>query len=218
MSQSLRRLTVVLLAVGLMHCAAPSSSPVSPVSPSAVVVTPPSVPLAAPRSVQPDDVLVDQFSGQLDRAIRKAFHGTGSGLRAASLAGDLVVVPIGTRAAGTYTFPDPAGTQVVIPSDITQATFTINIALADKLAVGKKLSARFYFSNDTWQTVIASTGGAWISYGPAGFFSAYLNQWNPDPSITVPIVNNSINYRGYLIRGVIVLDQTIDVGVTITTQ
>jgi len=200
---------VALLAVG---CASPSSSVVAPLAPSAIV-DPSSVGVSQPRLLQPDSVLIDQFSGQLDRAIRKAFRVPGApALR--SLAGDLVVVPISLRPAGSYVFPNPGGNQVAVPTDVSEARFVMNIDLADKLSVGKTLSWEFYFSSDNGQTWQFRNGGGWTSYGPAGFFNAFLNEWNPDPILLVPVADR----RGQLIQGRFVLSQPLNVGVTITTQ
>ena len=164
--------------------------------------------------IQPDSVLIDQFTSQLDRAVRKAFHATGNSLVAKPIQ-DLVTVPINTRPAATYTFP--IGPQpVLIPADASKVTFTINIALADKLAAlgSKSFAWGFSTSNDNGQTWQFLAGGTWISYGPDGFFSAYLNEWNPDPRLILDVTQR----RGQPLRGELILNQSLEAGVTITTE
>ncbi len=212
MSTVIRLVGVVVCACVLARCAGPSSSIVSPLAPSGGNAVVAAVDVTAPRLVQPDAVLVDQFSGQLDRAIRKAFRVFGSALLGRTVGGDLVVVPIGTRPAATYTFPDPGGAQVPVPNDVTVATFVVNISLADKLAVGKTFAWEFWFSADNGATWVFHNGGGFTSFGPGGF-TDHLGNVNPDPVLNISVGDK----RGQLIRGIIRLPQPIDLGVTIST-
>ena len=105
-----------LFVAALVGCVAPSSSVVSPVAPSGVPVVG-SVALSEPRLLAPDAVLADQFTGQLDRAVRKAFRQTGNGLVPKTLT-NLVTVGINTRPAGTYTVPVAGGNQVAVDAGL----------------------------------------------------------------------------------------------------
>ncbi len=213
MSKFTRVVVVLFVALAGARCAGPSSAVVSPLAPSGASAVVSGVDVSAPRLVQPDAVLVDQFSGQLDRAIRKAFRVVGNSLAPRTVGGDLVVVPIQTRVAGSYTFPDPAGSQVPVPVDVSTATFVLNISLADKLAVGKTLAWEFWFSPNGATGWTFRNGGGWTSYGPGGFTN-YLGVVNPDPVLSVPVVDK----RGQFIRGVLRVDQVTDIGVTVSTQ
>ena len=204
----------------LVGCVSPPAQPSSPIQQSALNDVSRDASISTARqALIPEVVLVDQFGGQLDRAIRKAFRQTGP-VVVHTLASDLVVVPIAPRAASVYTFPDPGGNQVAIPNDVSKVTFMINISLPDKLSVGKTASWLFYVSADNGQTWDGVGGGGWTSYGPAGFFNNFLQEWNPDPRSVLTLFSSTpiVNHRGKLLRGILTLPQPLEAGATITTE
>ena len=169
-----------------------------------------------PRFLAPDHVLIDLFTGQLERAIQRAFQSPGGFRMSPQKITDLVTVGVNTRPAATYVFPNPAGNQVVIPAGNTSARFTINISLADKLAVGKTLFWKVCFSLDGGVTWPASEcyGATWQSYGPGGYFDTFNNVQNPDPYREVTLTNRI----GQDIQGTFILDQQLDCGLTIDVR
>lgn len=210
----MRRFSLCVVAVWVAACSS-SVRPGNPVAPSVrPSLEPISRVLSVPQLVQPEEIARQQFLGQLDRAITKAFRAPElHGLRVQSAVGDLVVVPISTRPEGEYIFPDPSGNQVTVPADVSIATFVVNLSLTDKLAVGKTFAWEFWFSADNGQTWTFRNGGGFTSFGPGGF-TDFLGNVNPDPVLRLRVIDK----RGQLIRGVLRLPQALDVGVTISTS
>jgi hypothetical protein len=138
----------------------------------------------------------------------------------------LISIPVTTRQAGSYTFPAPNGNQFTIPATVTQATFIFNISLADKLSAGKHAEWLFEVSADNGAHWQFAAGAGWTSYGPGGFTNIVTGAVNPDPTLTIkvfraprPEMNDpGKNWRGWLIRGGVVLPQSLGAGVTITTS
>lgn len=209
------RLSLLVVCLSIAACANPSVDHSSPIAPS-MVESPSQRIVDAPRLLAPDNVLVEQFNTQIDHAMRKAFRVTGAGLVARTVVDNLVVVPISTRPAGTYIAPALGGNQIEVPADKSVARFTINLDLAEKLAVGKTLNWKICFSLDGGQTWPAGQcfGASWLSYGPGGYFDTINGVQNPDPYREITIAGRA----GQNIQGTFILNQQMEAGLTIDVR
>ena len=121
----------------------------------------------------------------------------------------IIAVTQSVRSSGTYTFDGGA----TVPSGLQTATFQIILDLADKLAVGKTFTWKFYFSTDNTNWVFAN-GGGWTSYGPSGLTYKDIDGTtvtNPNPKLTISLTDKA----GKFIRGELVLNSSLNAGVTI---
>lgn len=107
-----------------------------------------------------------------------------------------------SRAADVYAFTAPQP----IPSGLKAVTLIPNIALADKLAVGKTLSCQICVNDQ------CISGGSWQSYGPGGHTSGD-GTVNPDPEFGTGDITK---YVGQILSAKITLDQTTTAGLTVT--
>ena len=121
-----------------------------------------------------------------------------------------ITISQAVRAGGTYQFQTAVG----VPADLRFARFQVVLDLADKLAVGKTLSLKFFFSPDGGASWVFANGTSWTSYGPGGLTVTDPDgtvHVNPDPTLVVPL-STKIGQR---VRGEFVLGQSTNAGMII---
>jgi hypothetical protein len=118
------------------------------------------------------------------------------------------------RQAGTITAPTLQANQISVPVDASSSRFTLNISLADKLAVGNTLTWAFEFSADNGQTWQRTNAATWLSYGPNGYFDSINNVQNPDPYLEIPLTLR----HDQLIHMVLKLNQPLTIGLTVSVS
>lgn len=99
---------------------------------------------------------------------------------------------------------------ITIPPSVSRIKLIANIALADKLSVGRQMSLDCQRSSDGGANWTSVAGFGWTSYGPAGYPAGKDGITNPDPSL---IFNPSI-FIGQQFRLVAQIPQPLTVGLT----